>query len=225
MFSSGLRACVAFAAVVTVSCFSLTASATIWDLTTVQTGSQGGFGFSLLHEASPSSPMSGPTIANIVDTGSFGQYDDTTGELTATLTLSGTGIGAGSTISLVTQIGDPLNFNGANQTLGATALVDVFFNVNFTGPVIPDLVTDTTFEFAAGYVCCGNNGFDPNSFRSNGSGGMVMSLWGANDLNLAHPLGIDLRITMNEAIPEPMTAILYGVGLVGLGYARRRRII
>jgi hypothetical protein len=226
MMGSGFKNCIAIAAAITATCFSLTASATVWNITDVQTGSQGNFGFSQLHKATISSPMSGSKLANIVNTGSFGQYNDGTGELTATFGLAGIGIGSGSTMSIITQIADPLIFNGPNGTNGATALLDVVFNVNFTSGIIPELATDTTFIIAAGFVCCGNNGDDPNTFHDNGSGGKVMTLWGANDLYLANPLGIDIRLTLDPtSVPEPMSGVIFGIGLVGCAYLRRRKTV
>ena len=223
MMRFNFKACAAIAAIVATTIFSTAASAMLWNISEVQTGSQGGFGFSQLHKASISSPMNGAKLSNIVNTGSFGQYNDTTGELTAIFALAGTENGSGLTMSVVTQITDPLLFNGVDETLGATALLDVIFSVNFTGAVIPELVGSTTISFAAGYVCCGDNGDDPNSFHDNGSGGKVMSLWGANDVYLPNPLGIDLHLTLNTPIPEPMSGILFGFGLMGLGYTRRRK--
>lgn len=224
MFPSNFKACLVVAACVTASCFATNASATLWNISSVDTGSDGGFSYSMLHKASPSNPMSGATVADIIDTGSFGQYDDSTGELTATFTLAGTGIDAGSTMSLVTQILDPLVFNGPDATLGATALIDVVFNVNFTGAAIPELVGSTIFSFAGGYVCCGSNGDDPNSFHDDGFGGKIMTLWGGDDVNGANPVGIDLRITLAPSeVPEPMSGALFGIGLAGFAYARRRK--
>jgi len=62
MFGHKFAAGMAVMVGLTTACFSFTASATIWDITTVQSGSEGGFGFSLLHSASSTSFMTGTTL-------------------------------------------------------------------------------------------------------------------------------------------------------------------
>ena len=162
MFGRNFAASMAVAVGTITACISSNASATIWDITAVQSGSQGGFGFSVLHAASASSHMSGTILANISGSGAIGQFNDVTGSLTATFDLTGTGIASGSTMTVSTQLTDTLIFDGSDGTLGDPALLNVVFNLIGTPPV--ELV-DTTIGFMEGYVCCGSNGDDPNSFH------------------------------------------------------------
>lgn len=176
--------------------------------------------------------MTGTTIATLSGSGALGQYDDATGAMTATFDLSGSGIGAGSTMTMSTQLSNTLIFNGIFGTLGNPALLNVAFN--FVGGSPPAELVDTTLGFMAGFVCCGNNGDDPNSFHVNSPSDAVMSLWGADDFTIATPgytdpnFGMDLRISLTTGatdIPEPMSMALFSIGLAGLGMTRRRKTV
>lgn len=213
-----------------ISCFSHTASATIWDITAVQSGSGGGFGFSGIHAATPASPMSGTNLVTITGAGSLGHYDDVTGELTATFDLSGTGIDAGSTMTITMFGADTMFFTNPNGTLSSPARVNVDFDINFTGAATAlqmSRLVDGVVGFKEDFVCCGSNGNDPNSFHANGDD-RVMSLWGGTGFNIdtqTYPgatFGMDLRLDMVAYVPEPMTGALFGLGLAGLGLMRRR---
>lgn len=169
--------------------------------------------------------MGGATLANLTGSGDIGQFNDVTGEMSAIFGLTGSGIGAGSTMTVSTFATDTLIFDGSDGTLGDAALLNVVFN--FMGVTPPVELVDTTIGFKQGYVCCGSDGDDPNSFHVKSDGSAVMSLWGADDFTLIDQsygdpnFGMDMRLTLT-AIPEPMTGILFGIGLAGLALVRRR---
>lgn len=162
--------------------------------------------------------MNGTHLADITGMGSLGHYNDITGEFTATFDLGGD-----STVSLATQLMNRLMFSGMDGPLLAPALLEATFG----GTAITGL-TDDTIGFMSGFVCCGNGGDAPNSFHINPDGSAVMTLWGGNGFNIPNEnypgttFGMDLRITMVAYIPEPMSAALFGFGLVGLRLVRRR---
>lgn len=207
--------------------FCSTASATLYNIDAVLPGG-GGFGASLFHDASGSSVMSGSTLADIpsVDEGDYigvsGSYDDVTGAFTVNLNIDPV---VGVSPSTVTLTG-ALFFDGAgllNNNYSVAA--------DFSPDVISPLA-DGNIGFLPGYLCCGNDGFDPNSFKQSLTGNsMIMSLWGAN-FSSALPfdgaydnktnLGMDLRLRLTE-VPVPAAAWLFGTGLLGLvGVARRK---
>jgi len=109
-------------------------------------------------------------------------------------------------------------------------------DIDFGTPL--GLLVDMTLTFEDGDVCCGGNGNgtpgdDPNSFVSDGSGGAIITLWGANGYTSTSPtsgsydneggpttVGMDLRLQLSR-VPEPTTVMLMGLGLLGLGFRRR----
>ena len=63
-----------------------------------------------------------------------------------------------------------------------------------------------------------------------------MTLWGANGFNTSTgsysgaTLGMDLRIRLEKAptsveVPAPGITAIFGLGLIGLGYMRRRKTV
>jgi hypothetical protein len=188
------------------------AQAAVYTITGVLGGSSD-FGASSFHDASGSSPMVGPTVADILEgPGLFGTYDDVSGALHAT----GLNINGGASFSL-----DGTLLFDADGLLTANSVL----NVTFTGSSL----SDTTLGFLAGFVCCGSSGFPPNSFRPDGAN-MILTLWGADFSGdflstgsyTGSQLGMDLRLGMSAA-PVPAAVWLFGSGLLGLfGIARKK---
>ena len=200
------------------------AQADVWEIVNVLDGSSG-FGASSFHDSSGGSPMSGSTLDEIIEVGgSFGTYDDVSGELNVTgLTLAG-----GGSFTLTGNLLFP------GSTLAPASTVDV----DFTGQGAS--LSDTTIGFMAGYVCCGSTNEDPNSFivSSSGPGSTgIMSLWGANftgDFDgLTYPgstIGMDIRLGMvfdsfspPATVPVPAAAWLFGSAILGLVAVKRRK--
>jgi hypothetical protein len=168
------------------------------------------FGFSGFHYAGEGG--SGVDGDGRADTGSSlaaitglesGSYNSTGGVLNAVFILDD--------MSTVTLSGAGINFDGAGLLLASSSI-----NISFSNPSAQ--LFDTTINFAPGYICCGNNGFDPNSFKDNGAV-KWMSLWGSDDPSL---IGMDLRVELT-AVPIPAAVWLFGSGLLGIvGMARRK---
>lgn len=204
--------------------FCGTASATLYNIDAVLAGG-GGFGASLFHEATGSDYMSGATLADIPDEdeadyiGVSGSYNDVTGAFTVNLNIAPVGAVSPSTVTLTGDL------------FFTAGLLDNNYSVyaDFSPDVVSPLA-DANIGFLPGYLCCGFNGEDPNSFVARGSD-MIMSLWGAN-FSSALPfdgvydnktnLGMDLRLRLTE-VPVPAAAWLFGTGLLGLVAVARRK--
>jgi len=179
------------------------AHATLWQLDSIEHGTDGGFGFSSFHDASDETPMTGSVLATV--TGGSGFFNDSTGEFDLDLTLdSGTGDTA--------ELSGTLGFSGFGF-LGATSTVSVDGTAAFLSEV-----TDMTF--LSGDLCCSGGSDDPNSFIGTTPGTAVMSLWGADGYvsgegYVNNSVGTDLRLTM-VAVPAPGTLALLGLATLGL---------
>jgi len=219
-----------------VALFSMPSYAALFDVNFARAGNSG-FGASLFHKADSDNHMSGDTLGNIVTgvngDGPIGTYDSVTGELFVTL----------SNIPTHSQNHPPVGFTlsgivlfDASGVLFSDSTLDLDFLAADEGRL-----ADGTIGFNAGYVCCGNNNFDPNSFLPTGDlrGSSWMTLWGAN-INTDNPwegeydnktnLGMDLRLDLTPSrglsgVPIPAAAWLFGSGLIGLvGVARRKTV-
>jgi hypothetical protein len=202
---------------------SFSVNATMYDISSVLQGNDGGYQFSSFHDANDDSPMSGTKLADITGPVISGSYDDVSGAFDAVLTVSN----AGPTVTLSGNLLFVAGILNPSSTL----------SVDFDGS--NGFLSDTSIGFLPIDVCCNGTG-DPNSFKDIG-GVMTMSLWGASwdygnnpdgskkdfDSSAANPysgseLGMDLRIQLT-AVPVPAAVWLFGSGLIGLvGFARRK---
>jgi len=193
------------------------AQATIFNIIDVQSGTDGGFGYSSFHDSSGSDPMQLGPDGYLADVTAVlgGTYDDS-GALDVTLELDS---GAGTV-----HITGNLIFDGSG-ILGANSFLDL----DFTGAGLDPALVDTTIWFVGADVCCSGSA-DPNSFTTDSNGDLVMSLWGANHDDetfsgtyLNSTIGMDLRLEL-QPVPVPAAVWLFGSGLLGLvGVARRRQ--
>ena len=197
--------------------FCSTSFATVWKIDQVLQGTDGGFGFSSLHDSSGANVMSGNKLADV--TGGSGTYNDGTGEVDFALTL-----GNGDTMTLTGTL-----LFGVDGFLGAASLLDYSGLANLlASDGIPE---SGQIGFMPGDVCCSDGVHDPNSFApaSAGSALNFMSLWGSDGFTLATglydadpKLGFDVRLEMS-VVPVPAAAWLFGTALVGLLGLHRRR--
>jgi hypothetical protein len=214
------------------------ASATTWVITNVLSVSSGGFGASSFHDAR-GNVMSGSTIANLPETVASGTYDDATGALNLTATVTQ----GSNTFSMSATSTSGFLFTGGGF-LASNSTMDISFTDDLTMPVT-DITAGTVTEmgFKLGDVCCigGINNGNPNSFAQLGgtSDERFMTLWGANNFNAANgtyhsgsesTLGMDLRIKMERAptnveVPAPGMTMIFGLGLIGMAYMRRRKTV
>lgn len=195
-------------------------NATVYDVTGVLSGVDGGFGFSGFHYAGDlgtgidgdGNNMTGTQLVDIPEAyGYFGTYDDVSGDFNVTLNTN-------STVVTSFDLSGNMSY-GLDGYLNPTSSLDITFYT-----IVGDFTTNMVF--AAGEVCCSGATNPPNSF----SGGLI-SLWGVNDTpELAtafsgyngEVLGLDLRLELT-AVPVPAAVWLFGSGLLGLiGVARRR---
>ncbi|MGB0629971.1 MAG: hypothetical protein ACPGRZ_04690 [Alphaproteobacteria bacterium] len=211
------------------------ANATTWVITNVLTVSNdGGFGASSFHDAT-GNLMSGTNFGNI--TGGFGTYNDVTGSLSLTADVNQSGNVFSMSASsaggfLFTDTGNATDFLANHNTL------DVTFSDTFVMPG-PDIAANavTTIGFMLGDVCCSGPD-NPNSFSQPGSDAdeRWMTLWGANGFNTSTgaysgaTLGMDLRIRLERTVtttevPAPAAHVIFGLGLLGLAYTRRRKAV
>ncbi len=201
------------------------ATATIWNVDEVFSGTDGGFGFSLLHLASQSSPMSGTKTADIIS--ASGTYDDSDGSIDFLLGLDVDEDNlVDGTLKLSNLMeGEPLAFDGAGLLNDDAAI-----KYALSGTTLSSVGTGGFLGFGFGKVCCSGD-FAPNSFEDSGSGGLhFLTLWGANILgptfdgtfDSTTSFGIDLRLGLSP-VPVPAAVWLFGTALVGLfGYQRRK---
>ena len=121
------------------------------------------------------------------------------------------GTAPGEWVGTLPQIGGQVNIDFISSTF-PTGLAGAVDTVG-TGTTVTQLAT-VSFELigAGGSVSAGAFGF--------GNGGNVVGLTGGTDVT--DQVAVSGDVTMS-VIPEPTTALLVGLGLVGLGVAGRRR--
>jgi len=122
--------------------------------------------------------------------------------------------------------------------------MDITFTNDLTMPGA-DITAGTVTEmgFKLGDICCsgGINNGNPNSFVQLGgtSDERFMTLWGANNFNAANgtyhsgsetTLVMVLRIKMERAptsteVSAPGMTVIFGFGLAGMAYMRRRKTV
>ena len=170
----------------------------------LQSGVENGFGFSGLHDADDSSPMSGSHI----------------GSLSGDLTLDYDGVDTysflASTVSLASAT---YSFTITGGTLHTDGSGFLDFVLAGAGPY----AQVASIVFAGGApVCCGADG--PNRVSPT-----ELRLWGASNIAPSGGVaGVSKRIGMDlgaaAPVPEPSAALLFAVGaLVMRGAAQRKR--
>jgi hypothetical protein len=136
-----------------------TSQAAVWGVTDVLSGSDGGFGFSSLHHADDSSPMSGANIATV--NSASGTYDDVSNKLWLMLELSN------NDVMLIDGFldfdaagyldGDPDNTSQVSYS-GLTNLASSWGGIG--------VKESGKLGYKDGDVCCGGS-YDPNSLTMN----------------------------------------------------------
>ena len=173
-------------------------------------GSDGGYGYSLLHTASTSNRMGGRIEDYIV--GGTGTFDTETGQLSASFDLGArNGAANGATMTLEGY----LDFDSVSSDhwLDTTSQLTATFSGGG--------YDNTVFTFTPGDQCCTGD-HDPNSFSDN-----LITLWGSNGFNALTggwsgvDLGIDLRMELNP-VPIPGALLFFGTGLFAFGAIRRK---
>ena len=220
------------------------ASATTWLVTNVLTvGNDGGFGASSFHDAR-GNEMSGSNIATIngnvfgAPPTASGSYNDVTGVLDFTATVT-----QGANIFTMHAVsGTGFAFNGAGY-LAAHDTLDVTMTGDLNMPAaVPTILANTLTEigFMLGDVCCSGTD-NPNSFTQPGANAdeRWITLWGANNFNATNgtydevsetTLGMDVRLRLERStttteVPAPAVTVIFGFGLIGLAYMRRRKTV
>ena len=211
-------------------CLSGATQAATWNLTSIDMGSDGGFGFSGFHYSGNAGAglngdgnvMTGSAIDSINLSDPFsGSYNDATGAFALNFGLS-----SGKTVDLSGTLGFTNNSSLAALFSSALGL-----------PTAESLGNYVNIGFMQGDICCGGE-YDPNGFYDLMNGTAVMSLWGSSwGTNLAFGgtyskplLGLDLRLKFASAVsgdsgsvPEPSSFVLLGLALAAFGTSRMAR--
>ncbi len=210
-----------------------TGNAAIWNISSVEMGTDGGFGFSGFHYSGnagsganhDNNAMTGSTISDS-DIDSFttgGTYNDSTGAFN---------------ISLILDNGNNVvDFTGnLNLNPGAYSFLNASFQSALSLPTNETLGNNVQIGYIGGPVCC-NGQYKPNGFEILGNTA-IMSLWGASwdygnnqSFNGSYEgslLGMDLRLKFNKSpnnnsVPEPSTWLLITLAIGGMGFSRLKK--
>ncbi len=186
-------------------------SAATWNVVSVEQGSDGGFGFSGLHDASGSNVMSGAGLADI--TSASGTYDDVSGDANFTFSLSN---------STSFNLTGNLIFNSSGWLASNSTLA-------YSGLTLSGISSTGDFGYMPGDVCCGGS-YDPNSFMPTTGNLNFLTLWGADGFNTNNgtysnsTIGMDFRLGLApSAVPLPAAAWLFAPALLGVLGIRRKK--
>lgn len=196
--------------------FSGAASATLWNVDGVLHGIDGGFGFSSLHDAGDSSPMSGAEFTKI--NSASGTYNDVTGMVDFTFGLANTDMLHLTGTLMFDEMGgglstnSELNYTGLDIT-GGTTIADI-----------------GAFGYMPNNVCCSGS-FAPNSFLPASGDLNYMTLWGADfGSNIfdgsyeGSTVGMDFRLELS-AVPIPAAFWLFGSAIFGfIKFSRKAKV-
>ena len=167
---------------------------------TLEQGSDGRFGYSSIHDADDSTPMSGPLVGALSGTLDF-DYDAGTDVYTV----------VGSTVAIDPASGYQFAILGGSIQGNGIGSLD--FELTGAGRFAQ---TSTILFDGPDPVCCGAGG--PN-FMTNG----VMRLWGASTLAQGDGrIGIDLGGS-GAPVPEPSAALVFALGLLVASRSAARR--
>jgi len=198
------------------------AQATIWNIDSVLSGTDGDFGYSGFHDSSGGNMMHGTSFGTI-DSGT-GTYDDVTGIFSGNFmgTTPNDGIANFSlTTAPVPQAELLFGLDNALLPLGG------ILNANFIQGV--GTLSSAFVFFTPGVVCC-TGPEAPNSFIDHNDGTATLSLWGSTNNGPFSTLGqnqsdygVDLKISFTS-VPTPPVLSLFGLGMIMMGIRRARSV-
>ena len=169
----------------------------------LESGSEGGFRFSGLHDADDSSPMSGASL----------------GSLSGTLTLDYDGVDTYSLLaSTVSLASATYSFEITGGELHTDGSGHLDFNLTGAGA----FAQTASIVFTGGApVCCGAEG--PNRVSPT-----ELRLWGASNIPVSDgiagsPKRIGMDLGASSAVPEPTAALVFAVGALVVRSGVRRR--
>ena len=167
---------------------------------TLEQGVDGGFGYSSVHDADDSTPMSGPIVGTLSGTMDF---DYNAGTDLYTLVAS----------DVIIDPASGYGFSFLGGSIQGNGIGSLDFELTGAGPFAQ---TSTILFAGPAPVCCGAGG--PN-FMTNGT----MRLWGASTVPQGQGrIGVDLGGS-GAPVPEPSAALVFGLGLLLASRRIRRR--
>lgn len=167
----------------------------------IQNGTDGGLGFSLLHDSDDNSPMSGASLGRLHGTLVF-DYDMGLDEYTLL-------------DSMVALDNATYDFAFTGGTLSGDGGGSLDFSLSGAGP----FAQVSSFLFQGGPpICCGAGG--PNFLTPE-----KIRLWGMSDIGISATTGGPKRLGIDlgaAPVPEPSAAVVFGLGLVVVGAGMRQ---